>query len=223
MRMSYLQYLQSFWFLLSWSSQLGFRTAQYTVGEILIPVENTKSEPVSHREDLVRILLVWCRWWDSNPHGGLAQRILSPSRLPFHHTGFWKTPQKNLRRLWSWMRDSNSRPHDYESGALPAELIQHFLRKLSYITTRELFRQLFSFSPNPAGQGRVIDIFAQWDRVRGYITDRIMEAWRKVIDSFNRVFDRRLSQIQPNCRILQLNFPNKRDGRLQICVIFRFP
>ena len=24
----------------------------------------------------------WCRWWDSNPHGGLAQRILSPSRLP---------------------------------------------------------------------------------------------------------------------------------------------
>ena len=30
---------------------------------------------------------LWCRWWDSNPHGGLAQRILSPSRLPFHHTG----------------------------------------------------------------------------------------------------------------------------------------
>ena len=26
--------------------------------------------------------LFWCRWWDSNPHGGLAQRILSPSRLP---------------------------------------------------------------------------------------------------------------------------------------------
>ena len=26
----------------------------------LFPVENTKSEPVSHREDLVRILLVWC-------------------------------------------------------------------------------------------------------------------------------------------------------------------
>ena len=46
------------------------------------------------------------------------------------------------------MRDSNSRPHDYESGALPAELIQHFLRKLSYITTRVHFRQLFSFSMN---------------------------------------------------------------------------
>ncbi len=25
----------------------------------------------------------------------------------------------------SWMGDSNPRPHDYESGALPAELIQH--------------------------------------------------------------------------------------------------
>lgn len=24
----------------------------------------------------------WCRRWDSNPHEGLAQRILSPSRLP---------------------------------------------------------------------------------------------------------------------------------------------
>ena len=46
------------------------------------------------------------------------------------------------------MRDSNSRPHDYESGALPAELIQHSLRKLSYITTRVHFRQLFSFSLN---------------------------------------------------------------------------
>ena len=64
-----------------------------------------------------------------------------------------KSGDFNLRSrfFWSWMRDSNSRPHDYESGALPAELIQHFLRKLSYITTRELFRQLFSFSPNPAG------------------------------------------------------------------------
>ena len=26
--------------------------------------------------------LFWCRKWDSNPHGGLAQRILSPPRLP---------------------------------------------------------------------------------------------------------------------------------------------
>ena len=32
----------------------------------------------------------WCRWWDSNPHGGLAQRILSPSRLPIpSHRRAW--------------------------------------------------------------------------------------------------------------------------------------
>ena len=31
--------------------------------------------------------------------------------------------------FWSWMRDSNSRPHDYESGALPAELIQRSSQK----------------------------------------------------------------------------------------------
>ena len=30
---------------------------------------------------------MWCRWWDSNPHELLAQRILSPPRLPFQHTG----------------------------------------------------------------------------------------------------------------------------------------
>ena len=30
---------------------------------------------------------IWCRWWDSNPHELLAQRILSPPRLPFQHTG----------------------------------------------------------------------------------------------------------------------------------------
>ncbi len=36
-----------------------------------------------------------------------------------------KTCPKASLFCWSWMRDSNSRPHDYESGALPAELIQH--------------------------------------------------------------------------------------------------
>ena len=30
--------------------------------------ENNKSEPVSHREDLVRIILVWCGRQDSNLH-----------------------------------------------------------------------------------------------------------------------------------------------------------
>ena len=33
--------------------------ALYAVSEVLIPKENTKSEPVSHREEPVRILCVW--------------------------------------------------------------------------------------------------------------------------------------------------------------------
>ena len=37
----------------------------------------------------VRIFIVWCRWWGSNPHVLLAQGILSPPRLPFRHTGSW--------------------------------------------------------------------------------------------------------------------------------------
>ena len=71
------------------------------------------------------------------------------SHLPFRccfvlsgHFGVWVTVwvKGNIREngkspetqafqgfFWSWMRDSNSRPHDYESGALPTELIQHIV------------------------------------------------------------------------------------------------
>ena len=31
---------------------------------------------------------------------------------------------------WSWRRESNTRPADYESAALPTELLQHFTHKL---------------------------------------------------------------------------------------------
>ena len=44
--------------------------------------------------------------------------------------------------VWSWMRDSNSRPHDYESGALPAELIQHMppgFRQAPLIVTQRIY------------------------------------------------------------------------------------
>ena len=43
--------------LLVFILRLGF--ALYAVSEILISKENTKSEPVSHREEPVRILCVW--------------------------------------------------------------------------------------------------------------------------------------------------------------------
>ena len=59
-------------FLFSWASWFWFRSLDNTVSEMgLLEFlkENNKSEPISHREDLVRIILVWCRWWDSNPHG----------------------------------------------------------------------------------------------------------------------------------------------------------
>ena len=34
-------------------------------------------------------------------------------------------------KLWSWWTDSNPRPADYKSAALPAELHQHLSRRLS--------------------------------------------------------------------------------------------
>ena len=56
-------------FLFSWSSWLGFRSLYNTVSEMCVlrfVEENNKSEPVSHWENLVRIILVWCRQPDSN-------------------------------------------------------------------------------------------------------------------------------------------------------------
>ena len=40
----------------------------------------------------------WCRWRESNPHGGLAQRILSPPRLPVptHRHTFMNTLLRTL-------------------------------------------------------------------------------------------------------------------------------
>ena len=32
---------------------------------------------------------LWCREGDSNPHGLITRRILSPLRLPFRHPGWW--------------------------------------------------------------------------------------------------------------------------------------
>ena len=41
---------------------------------------------------------IWCRWRESNPHGGLAQRILSPPRLPVptHRHTFMNTLLRTL-------------------------------------------------------------------------------------------------------------------------------
>ena len=47
---------------------------------------------ITHRSNF------WCRWRESNPHGGLAQRILSPPRLPVptHRHTFMNTLLRTL-------------------------------------------------------------------------------------------------------------------------------
>ena len=42
---------------------------------------------------------------------------------------------------WSWWTDSNPRPADYKSAALPAELHQHMLKTLDYYNTIRKNRQ----------------------------------------------------------------------------------
>ena len=62
-------------------------------------------------------------WWgkvDSN-HRRHCQQIYSLS-----HLATLEFPHINLR--WSWWTDSNPRPADYKSAALPAELHQHLNR-----------------------------------------------------------------------------------------------
>ncbi len=58
-------------FQFPWASRFGFRTLDHAVSEMGILEtlkENNKSESISYR-NRVRIILLWCRWWDSNPHG----------------------------------------------------------------------------------------------------------------------------------------------------------
>jgi hypothetical protein len=69
---------------------------------------------------------------------------------PFGHSG---TSPKN--RTWSWRWDSNPRPADYKSAALPAELRQHTPNTItayfkSFLSTFELKtsekKQIFPFN-----------------------------------------------------------------------------
>ena len=55
-------------------------------------------------------------------------------------------PLGNLPTFWSWWTDSNPRPADYKSAALPTELHQHFdvfRRTLDYYITKKQVRQVF--------------------------------------------------------------------------------
>ena len=65
---------------------------------------------------------VWWRRVDSN-HRSETQQIYSLPPLA--------TRELLHMKLWSWWTDSNPRPADYKSAALPAELHQHLSRRLS--------------------------------------------------------------------------------------------
>ena len=62
---------------------------------------------------------------------------------PFGRSG--TLPYSVLAENWSWWTDSNPRPADYKSAALPTELHQHrgSFRMLKYYTTVFWFRQEF--------------------------------------------------------------------------------
>ncbi len=69
---------------------------------------------------------------ESNPHGLVAHRILSPACLPI-------PPSRHLRKKhrrtvpfsWSERRGSNPRPRPWQGRALPAELLSHSHSALS--------------------------------------------------------------------------------------------
>ena len=100
-------------------------------------------------------------WWgkvDSN-HRSRRQQIYSLphlTALEFPHI-----------EIWSWWTDSNPRPADYKSAALPAELHQQFQQQdLSYqisacLSTEKFFAFSTRFFILPAGHMRLAGICIQ--------------------------------------------------------------
>lgn len=70
----------------------------------------------------------------SAPINGKDPEILSSASdmLPESLEGFLGR-SKTLAKRWCRMQDSNSRPTDYKSVALPAELIRRPLKLISYM------------------------------------------------------------------------------------------
>ncbi len=71
-----------------------------------------------------------------------------PARSPIHRRIAARPATRRARSSWSWRRDSNPRPSDYKSDALPAELRQ---RSQTYNATRaapKLQGLSYFFSPS---------------------------------------------------------------------------
>ena len=87
-------------------------------------LRTTKSIP-NKKDILTDVLFVWWGKVDSN-HRRHCQQIYSLSPLATR-----EFPHIQLR--WSWWTDSNPRPADYKSAALPTELHQHLNRHRSFV------------------------------------------------------------------------------------------
>ena len=105
-------------------------------------------------------------WWrrvDSN-HRSETQQIYSLPPLA--------TRELLHMKLWSWWTDSNPRPADYKSAALPAELHQQlksavqqqvlFYQKVYTLSTC-FFIFLKIFSTPPRGRKEVVSHESDWD------------------------------------------------------------
>ena len=78
-------------------------------------IEKNKKPKRCPNQDKVRISCFWWRRMDSN-HRSRRQQIYSLPPLA--------TRELLHMKLWSWWTDSNPRPADYKSAALPTELHQ---------------------------------------------------------------------------------------------------
>ena len=96
---------------------------------------------IKRRRSKANFAPTWWRRVDSN-HRSETQQIYSLPPLA--------TRELLHMKLWSWWTDSNPRPADYKSAALPAELHQQFQQQdLYYQTYRDLstgFLHFFVFS-----------------------------------------------------------------------------
>ena len=60
-------------------------------------------------------------WWEKMDSNHRSEDATDLQSAPFGHSGI--LPYSIIK--WSWQTDSNPRPADYKSAALPAELCQH--------------------------------------------------------------------------------------------------
>ena len=71
---------------------LFYRFSDFCIKMVLLTYQNRDLNPYLSMKkgmitSIIPMLLKWCQWSDSNRHTLIRYWILSPARLPFHHTG----------------------------------------------------------------------------------------------------------------------------------------